>query len=65
MKLEELKQEWSAEEIRLMVKMSALELLQSLDAPPGTEEEIFRVIDEMTEDEVYERAYESYINTNN
>jgi hypothetical protein len=65
LKLEELKKEWTAAEIRMMVKLSALELLQQIDAPPGAKDKICRAIDEMSEDEIYERAYESFINSNN
>ena len=65
MKLEELKQEWTAAEIRLLVKMSALEMLQRVDAPPDTEKKICQIIDEMTEDEIYKQAYNSYLNCNN
>ncbi len=64
MKFEEMKRIWTAKELKLMVKMSAIELLRSMGVPQEYEDQICRQLDEMTEDEIYQRAYESYLNMN-
>lgn len=64
MKFEELKELWTPKELKLVVKMSALEILRENGAPEEYEDLICKQIDEMSEDELYRRAYESYLNTN-
>ena len=64
MDFEELKKQWSPKELRLVVKMSAIEVLRGRGFPQEYEQQICEQIDEMTEDEIYKRAYESYLNMN-
>ena len=63
MDLEELKKQWTAKELRLVVKMSAIEVLRQLGAS-SEEARICKILDEMSEEEIYKRAYESYIHLN-
>ena len=64
MDLEELKKQWTAKELRLVVKMSAIEVLRQLGASSEDEARICKILDEMSEEEIYKRAYESYIHLN-
>lgn len=64
MDFKEMTETWTAGEIRGMIKQASLNIVRERNGTPEMEEEICRVIDRMSDQELYERSFESYISLN-
>lgn len=65
MEFEELVDNYSVDEFRELIKQSAKEaILSREDGTVDMVNVIFKIVDGMTDREVYERAYHSYISLN-